>query len=71
MISASPDRLEPHEATDVGTALRRLPQRQRDILRLSRLNGMSHAEIARRLGMTDADVRRELVSALTALRTLT
>lgn len=71
MIDASPERLEPHEAIGVVNVLRCLPRRQHDILCLSRLNGLSHAEIARRLGTEEADIRRELVSALAALRILT
>lgn len=45
-----------------------LPQKQRTILALSRLQGLTYAEIAERTGYSMADISRQLTAALRTLR---
>ncbi|MDH1631001.1 RNA polymerase sigma factor [Pseudomonas mosselii] len=41
-----------------------LPERTREIFRLNRLEGMTHAEVARHLGISDSSVQKHLAKAL-------
>ncbi|MEM9013483.1 MAG: sigma-70 family RNA polymerase sigma factor [Pseudomonadota bacterium] len=52
----------------VETAIRALPRRQRRFLLLSRLDGMSYTEIARRNGVSISTVRREVEAAIGVCR---
>lgn len=45
-------------------ALAELPQRTRDIFRLNRMEGMTHAEVARHLDICDSSVQKHLSKAL-------
>lgn len=45
-------------------ALRRMTRKRRQIIILSRIDGLSNAEIARRLGLSESVVRRHLLKAL-------
>jgi len=51
-------------------ALRSMPEESREIILLSRLMGLTHAEIANRLGKTEAAVRTALYRALAKLAPL-
>ena len=50
-------------------ALERLPPRAREILRLHFADGMTHPEIATRLGVTRKIVKRDTARAYAVLRT--
>lgn len=52
----------------VQTALAKLPARRADILYLIRVEGLPHAEVAARLGISKSLVEKELVRALDQLR---
>lgn len=52
----------------VDKAIRRLPERYRDVVVLSRFRGMTNAEIARQLGISEKTVRNILSLALKQLR---
>lgn len=52
----------------VNDAIRSLPQRQRRFLLLSRLEGMSYTEIARRNGVSTSTARREIEAAIGVCR---
>jgi RNA polymerase sigma factor (sigma-70 family) len=41
-----------------------LPERTRQVFRLNRLEGMTHAEVARHLGISDSSVQKHLAKAL-------
>ncbi len=41
-----------------------LPPRTREIFRLNRLEGLTHAEVARRLEISDSSVQKHLARAL-------
>ncbi|MBJ9976776.1 RNA polymerase sigma factor [Pseudomonas sp. S75] len=41
-----------------------LPERTRLVFRLNRLEGLTHAEVARRLGISDSSVQKHLAKAL-------
>ncbi|ODS81000.1 MAG: hypothetical protein ABS46_12690 [Cytophagaceae bacterium SCN 52-12] len=51
-------------------ALERLPDRQREIFRLAREEGLSHEEIARRLNLSRLSVKSHMKRILRYLRTL-
>ena len=57
----SPD---PAELVRVEAALRRLPRLERDILLAVRLDGLGTAAIARRTGLSQAEVQRLLARAI-------
>lgn len=73
-------RLEPQASVDagevatlrvaLGAALRALPRRQREILVLRYLGGLSEAEIAGALGISAGSVKRHAHRALASLRKL-
>ncbi|MFJ3450739.1 RNA polymerase sigma factor [Pseudomonas sichuanensis] len=44
--------------------LETLPERTRQVFRLNRLEGMTHAEVARHLGISDSSVQKHLAKAL-------
>ena len=50
------------------TAIDRLPAKRREILLLSKRDGLSHAEIARRMGISQSTVHNQLTKALKTLR---
>ena len=50
------------------TAIEKLPERRRQILLLSKRDGLSHAEIARRMGISENTVHNQLTKALQTLR---
>jgi RNA polymerase sigma factor (sigma-70 family) len=52
----------------VAKALAGLPARQREILRLHYADGLSHAEIAERLAVSERVVKRDIIKAYAALR---
>ncbi len=52
----------------VGQALQGLPPRQREILRLHYGEGLSHAQIAEQLGVTERIVKRDIIKAYATLR---
>lgn len=52
------------------TALVQLPEAQRRVLALKRVEGLSHAEIARRTGMSPAAIEKNLARGLRRLREL-
>lgn len=56
------------EAAELLEALDRLPREQREILTLRHFEGLSHPEIAQRLGKSPAAVRQAWVRALKALK---
>jgi RNA polymerase sigma-70 factor (ECF subfamily) len=45
-------------------AIGELPQRTQDIFRLNRIEGMTHAQVARELGISDSSVQKHLARAL-------
>ena len=45
-------------------ALAELPERTREIFRLNRIEGMTHAEVARHLDICDSSVQKHLAKAL-------
>ena len=51
------------------TAIDRLPAKRREILLLSKRDGLSYAEIARRMGISENTVHNQLTKALHTLRT--
>lgn len=51
----------------VSALIRRLPRRQRRLLLLNRVEGISFAELARRYDVSEATVRREVKKALEVL----
>jgi RNA polymerase sigma-70 factor (ECF subfamily) len=51
-------------------ALAQLPEAQRRVLALKRVDGLSHAEIARRTGMSPAAIEKTLARGLRRLREL-
>jgi RNA polymerase sigma factor (sigma-70 family) len=67
--SICPERM--HEARDelarLIFALRDLPERTRDVLILSRLEGLTHREIARRLGVSVSSVEKHVIKAISHL----
>ena len=46
------------------SAIRELPERTRQVFVLGRLEGLSHREIARRLGISESSVQKHLAKAL-------
>jgi len=52
----------------VSKALHALPARQREILRLHYGDGLSHAEIAKQLGVSERVVKRDIIKAYATLR---
>lgn len=52
------------------TALAELPEAQRRVLALKRVEGLSHAEIARRTGLSPAAIEKNLARGLRRLREL-
>lgn len=60
-------RLAPDEAARVELAIRALPPVECRILILSRVRGLSHAEIAREVGLRDEEVGRVLLRVLQTL----
>ncbi len=56
------------DATRMIEVLERLPATHREVLRLRHFEGLSHAEIAERLGKSEAAVRQQWVRALAQLR---
>lgn len=50
------------------TAIDRLPAKRREILLLSKRDGLSYAEIARRMGISESTVHNQLTKALQTLR---
>lgn len=68
IIEDSPS-LEQNAATDqhmrrLRAALAELPPRTQDVFRLNRLEGMTHAEVARHLDISDSSVQKHLAKAL-------
>lgn len=45
-------------------ALAQLPERTQEIFRLNRIEGLTHAEVARQLGISDSSVQKHLARAL-------
>lgn len=45
-------------------AVAELPERTQQIFRLNRLEGLTYAEVARRLGISDSSVQKHLAKAL-------
>lgn len=45
-------------------AVAELPERTREIFRLNRIEGMTHAEVARHLEISDSSVQKHLSKAL-------
>jgi RNA polymerase sigma-70 factor (ECF subfamily) len=56
------------ERRSVARALQTLPARQREILRLHYGEGLLHARIAERLGVTERVVKRDIIKAYATLR---
>jgi RNA polymerase sigma-70 factor (ECF subfamily) len=56
------------ERRAVGSTLRALPPRQREILRLHHGEDLSHAQIAERLGLSERVVKRDIIKAYATLR---
>lgn len=54
---------------EIERALNCLPHRRRDIVRLSRIDGLTNAEIASRLAIAEKTVRNEISLGLKALKT--
>jgi len=52
----------------VAKALQTLPDRQREILRLHYGEGLSHAQIAKHLGVSERVVKRDIIKAYATLR---
>lgn len=50
------------------TAIDRLPEKRRRILLLSKRDGLSHAEIARKMGISESTVHNQLTKAMQTLR---
>lgn len=50
------------------TAIDKLPAKRREILLLSKRDGLSHAEIARRMGISENTVHNQLTKAMQTLR---
>ena len=50
------------------TAIDRLPEKRRQILLLSKRDGLSHAEIARKMGISESTVHNQLTKAMQTLR---
>ena len=50
------------------TAIDRLPAKRREILLLSKRDGLSYAEIARRMGISQNTVHNHMTKALRTLR---
>ena len=50
------------------TAIDRLPEKRREILLLSKRDGLSYVEIARRMGISESTVHNQLTKALQTLR---
>ncbi|MDE1168257.1 MAG: RNA polymerase sigma factor [Pseudomonas sp.] len=48
----------------LAAALRALPERTREIVRLNRIEGMTHAEVARQLDISDSSVQKHLAQGL-------
>ncbi|HGM5581847.1 TPA: RNA polymerase sigma factor [Pseudomonas putida] len=48
----------------VQAMLEALPERTQQVFRLNRLEGMTHAEVARHLGISDSSVQKHLAKAL-------
>jgi RNA polymerase sigma-B factor len=67
---AEPDSALEHveDRISVGDALRRLPARERTILRLRFVDGLTQSEIAERVGLSQVYVSRLLRATLAALR---
>ena len=51
------------------TAIDRLPAKRREILLLNKRDGLSYAEIARKMGISESTVHNQLTKALHTLRT--
>tara|TARA_B100000614_G_scaffold260706_1_gene288285 strand:- start:6170 stop:6739 length:570 start_codon:yes stop_codon:yes gene_type:complete len=58
--------LDRERFSEVATAIRALPQRQRRFLLLNRLEGMPYTEIARRNGVSHMTAKREVDAAIRA-----
>jgi RNA polymerase sigma-70 factor (ECF subfamily) len=61
-------RPSPAERLDVETAVRGLPQRQREVVTLFYLADLSLSEVAAVLAISDGSVKRHLSAARAALR---
>jgi RNA polymerase sigma-70 factor (ECF subfamily) len=70
--SASPSRAAEldEEVQRVRAALARLPERHREVIVLTYVQGLSHKQIAEQLGLTEANSRALLSRALARLATL-
>jgi RNA polymerase sigma-70 factor (family 1) len=69
------DLLLPHQVMDIkqlekkiGDAIEALPDRQKQIFKLSREEGLNHEQIAQRLGIERSTVKNHIVRALFTLR---
>jgi RNA polymerase sigma factor (sigma-70 family) len=72
IVSGLPSAQDRIEGDEFGAALQhaisRLPARQREVLTLSRFDGMSRAEIAEVTGLSPQTVANYLAAALSSLR---
>lgn len=70
-VEASPEQavMSQAELAQLDEALRELPSKCRDVLYLSRVEGMTHAEIAGKLGVSKSLVDKYAVRALVHCRT--
>ena len=62
-----PDAPDPDFLARLTEAISRLPRRQRDIFVAHRVHGLACDEIARRAGLSPAEVERQLVKALRSI----
>lgn len=62
--------IEREEVLRLAEAIRRVPAGAQRVLRLHKLEGLSHAEVAERLGITKSAVEKHMAVAMTHLRRL-
>ena len=56
------------EARRLAAAIEKLPARAQRVLRMHKLEGFSHAEVAERLGISKSAVEKHMAAAMTQLR---
>jgi len=66
--TAQPDSQTEHLITVAHRAIQQLPPRRRQAFVMSRLNGMTHAEIADELGISSNTVKEHIVQATKAIK---